>query len=65
VAHYKDNPPEAVAELKQALALSEDSVLIKAELGYAYAAAGQRDEARKIIYELQAVSGESVNFALR
>jgi DNA-binding winged helix-turn-helix (wHTH) protein/TolB-like protein len=42
---------EAIAEIKQAISLQEDTRNIAA-LGYAYAVAGKRDEARKVIDDL-------------
>ncbi|MFN0123625.1 MAG: protein kinase domain-containing protein [Blastocatellia bacterium] len=50
---------EAIAELKQALSYSEDSLLVRSELGYACAAAGLRDEARAIIGALRAAPGNN------
>jgi DNA-binding winged helix-turn-helix (wHTH) protein/TolB-like protein len=40
---------EAIAEIKQAIELAEDSEAMWAVLGYVYAKAGQRDEALKIL----------------
>jgi TolB-like protein/Tfp pilus assembly protein PilF len=44
---------EAIAEINKAIALSEGNVRMKATLGYAYAVAGKRGEAQKVIDELQ------------
>jgi tetratricopeptide (TPR) repeat protein len=44
---------EAVAELQQARALSNDNTLVTATLGAAAAAAGRRDEALAILRELE------------
>lgn len=44
---------EAIADIKKAISLSEGNVRMKATLGYAYAAAGNRAEAQKIIRELK------------
>jgi len=43
---------QAIAELNQALTLSNGSAVVKVELAHAYAVAGKKDEARKIISEL-------------
>ncbi len=43
---------EAIAELNQAYRLNDGSQVL-ASLGHAYAASGQRDEAQKVIAELQ------------
>jgi tetratricopeptide (TPR) repeat protein len=44
---------EAVAQFQRAIALSARSVLFAANLGYVYAVSGRKDEANKIIDELQ------------
>jgi len=43
---------EAIQEMQKAASLSEDSMLIKAQLGHAYASAGRKGEAEKILTEL-------------
>ena len=50
-------PDEAIRELSQAVNLS-GGVMVKGELGHAYAAAGKKDEARRILAELQAASSQ-------
>ncbi|HEX6623743.1 MAG TPA: winged helix-turn-helix domain-containing protein [Pyrinomonadaceae bacterium] len=47
---------EAVAESRRAVALSGGSTLTVGGLGYVYAAAGQSEEARKVLGELTALS---------
>ncbi len=47
---------EAISELQKAVALSHGSPLLKAELGHALAASGNRAEARKALAELQEMS---------
>jgi tetratricopeptide (TPR) repeat protein len=47
---------EAIAELQQALALSRRGVMELMYLGHAYAVAGQRQEAEKVLNELKALS---------
>jgi TolB-like protein/DNA-binding winged helix-turn-helix (wHTH) protein/Tfp pilus assembly protein PilF len=49
--------PEAIAELRQARALSDNSPLTVAGLGHALAAAGERGEAGSLLDELRALSG--------
>jgi serine/threonine protein kinase/Tfp pilus assembly protein PilF len=44
---------EAISDINKAISLSEGNVRMKATLGYAYAAAGNRAEAQKIIRELK------------
>ena len=44
---------KAISELQKAIALSDGSPASIAELGYAYAVAGKRREALKILYELK------------
>src|ERR1051325_8069029 len=44
---------EAIADINKAISLSEGNVRMKATLGYAYAATGNRAEAQKIIRELK------------
>ena len=44
---------EGIANINKAIALSDGNVRMKATLGYAYAKAGKRGEAEKIIAELQ------------
>jgi tetratricopeptide (TPR) repeat protein len=46
----------AIAEIKQAIELHEDSINPFGVLGYAYAVAGRRAEARKVIAELEELS---------
>ena len=50
--------PEAIAEFQKAFALSRGSVLVKAELGHAYAVAGKRNEALQVLSELQQLAGQ-------
>jgi tetratricopeptide (TPR) repeat protein len=48
--------PEAIANLEKALAMDEDDpdvVLDMVDLAYAYAAAGRKNEARKMLSELE------------
>jgi len=47
---------EAIAEFQKAMALSERSPEVLADLGYLYAAAGQRDEALRVLNELRALA---------
>src|SRR5262249_12353188 len=49
---------EAVAEFQKALLLSPGSTLVKAELGYAYAKAGKREDALRTLDELQRPTGQ-------
>ncbi|MBO0726438.1 MAG: protein kinase [Blastocatellia bacterium] len=49
---------EAVQEFQKALQISPGSVLVKAELGYAYAKAGRRDDAMRVLDELQRSPGQ-------
>jgi DNA-binding winged helix-turn-helix (wHTH) protein/Tfp pilus assembly protein PilF len=51
----QDKFTEAIAELNQAYKLN-DSPQVLASLGYTYARSGQRDEAQKVIAELQETS---------
>lgn len=44
---------DAIAEFQRSIALSERSVLFAANLGYVYAVSGQKEEAKKIIDDLQ------------
>ncbi len=44
---------EAIVELEKAVALAESVQDYKAKLGYVYAKSGRRDDAKKIIYELE------------
>ena len=44
---------EAIAELNQALATAGDRTRIRAELGHVYAVSGRREEAEKVLGELQ------------
>jgi Flp pilus assembly protein TadD len=59
---------EAIAELNQALALSEASPVISGHLGYTYALAGDTNAARKVLQDLEQLSGRryvsSVSIAL-
>jgi TolB-like protein len=48
---------DAVAEFQKANSISR-SVMVKAELGYAYARAGRRDDALRMIEELRRSTGE-------
>jgi tetratricopeptide (TPR) repeat protein len=51
---------EAIAEFQKTIALlGEDSVQTKAELGHAYAVAGKKEQALKIMDELKALSKET------
>jgi serine/threonine-protein kinase len=47
---------EAVAELKQAVTLSEGSPLVSGHLGFAYGLSGMQSDAREILSELRALS---------
>src|SRR5215470_12565114 len=49
---------ESVPEFQKALSLSPGSTLIKAELGYAFAKAGRREEALRVLDELQRSPGQ-------
>ncbi|HKC62032.1 MAG TPA: protein kinase, partial [Pyrinomonadaceae bacterium] len=49
---------DAIAEFNKAVSLSEDSTEVLAALGQGYAAWGKRDEAQKILKELQGRSKE-------
>src|SRR5262245_29992045 len=49
---------DAVAELQRAVPLAPKSTLLKSELGYAYAKAGRREDALRVIDELQRSPGE-------
>ncbi|MDQ3818960.1 MAG: protein kinase [Acidobacteriota bacterium] len=49
---------EAIAEFNKAVSLSEDSTEVLAALGQGYAASGKRDEAQKVLDELQKRSKE-------
>ncbi len=49
---------EAIAEFQKSVAASGGSPIVKAELGHAYAASGNRVEAEKVIEELMRVSNE-------
>jgi eukaryotic-like serine/threonine-protein kinase len=49
---------EAVPEFQKALSLSPGSTLLKAELGYAYAKSGRREEALRALDELQRSPGQ-------
>ena len=44
---------DTIAEFQRSIALSERSVLFAANLGYVYAVSGQKEEAKKIIGDLQ------------
>ena len=48
--------PEAIAELREALALSGGSPNVMGALGHAYAVSGQRDEAMKVLGDLRVLS---------
>jgi serine/threonine-protein kinase len=48
---------EAVPEFEKALSLSPGSMLAKSDLGYAYAKAGRRDDAYRLIEEMQRSPG--------
>ena len=56
----KEMYPEAIAEMKTAVDLGENSKTLLAELGALYAKSGQRDEAIKILEQLKerAIAGE-------
>jgi len=47
---------EAIAELQKAVALEEDLALPRGLLGYAYAKVGRKDEARRVLEELEELS---------
>jgi serine/threonine protein kinase/tetratricopeptide (TPR) repeat protein len=49
---------EAVTELQKAVVFAPKSTLVKSELGYAYAKAGRREDALRVIDELQRSPGE-------
>src|SRR6185369_2721911 len=49
---------EAIDEINQAVQLSGGDIRTKATLGHAYAVAGQREEAQKVLRDLQALSKE-------
>jgi eukaryotic-like serine/threonine-protein kinase len=49
---------EAVPEFEKALSLSPESMLAKADLGYAYAKAGRREDALRLIDEMQRSPGQ-------
>jgi serine/threonine protein kinase/Tfp pilus assembly protein PilF len=49
---------ESVPEFQKALSLSPGSTLLKAELGYAYAKAGRREDALRTLDELQRSPGQ-------
>jgi tetratricopeptide (TPR) repeat protein len=49
---------DALAEFQKAASLSPRSSLVKSELGYAYAKAGKREEAQRVIEDLQRSPGE-------
>jgi DNA-binding winged helix-turn-helix (wHTH) protein/TolB-like protein/Flp pilus assembly protein TadD len=48
----------AIGEIEKAATLSTDATIMKAQLGYAYAAAGRRGDAERILTELEALSRE-------
>jgi len=49
---------EAIDEINQAVQLSGGDIRMRATLGHAYAVAGQREEALKVLRDLQALSKE-------
>jgi serine/threonine protein kinase/Tfp pilus assembly protein PilF len=49
---------ESVPEFQKALSLSPASTLIKSELGYAFAKSGKREDALRVLDELQRSSGQ-------
>jgi eukaryotic-like serine/threonine-protein kinase len=49
---------ESVPEFQKALAISPGSTLVKAELGYAYAKSGKREDALRVLDELQRSPGQ-------
>jgi serine/threonine protein kinase/tetratricopeptide (TPR) repeat protein len=49
---------DALAELQRAVSSATKSTLVKSELGYAYAKAGRREDALRVIEELQRSPGE-------
>ena len=49
---------ESVPEFQKALSLSPGSTLLKAELGYAYAKSGRREDALRVLDELQRSPGQ-------
>src|SRR5262245_41415322 len=49
---------ESVPEFQKALSLSPASTLIKSELGYAFAKSGRREDALRVLDELQRSSGQ-------
>ena len=50
-------PENGIASLEKAMALSPDDPLILADLGYCHATAGSRDEAQRLLGELEEWSG--------
>jgi TolB-like protein/DNA-binding winged helix-turn-helix (wHTH) protein/Flp pilus assembly protein TadD len=70
-AHYvlgqallqKHNYKEAIAELQKAIELSPGSTAFTANLAYAYAVSGMRDEAEKIMKDLKSRSPQSFSNA--
>lgn len=48
----------AISELEKAASLSRDATIIKAQLGYAYAAGGRRNDAQRTLRELETLSRE-------
>jgi Flp pilus assembly protein TadD len=49
---------QAISELKTGMRLSNDSTFALAKLGHGYAVAGKRDEARAVLDQLTALSGQ-------
>jgi TolB-like protein/Flp pilus assembly protein TadD len=49
----KEMYKESIDEFQKALSISKGHTMVKAMLGYAYAVSGKKDEARKILKELQ------------
>lgn len=59
ISFTEKNMHEAAAgELEKAVTLSTDATIMKAQLGYAYAAAGRRRDAGRILAELEELSRE-------
>ncbi|MGH9580819.1 MAG: tetratricopeptide repeat protein, partial [Terriglobales bacterium] len=50
---------QAIAELRENVALSPGDAAAKAELGYAYGRAGRKQEARRVLDEMMAASLKS------
>lgn len=55
----RDKFDDAIAELKIALERSRGGVLVKSDLGFAYAVQGDRAEAERILKEIEAVNSQN------